>query len=111
MEAATSREASNTSWFTSGRSPGSAWSASTGAGSPSTLATAALVCRPTRPTGESRWNERHSPRRAMKSYNLTGFPNMIQFHSLEILQLERFLERHKSGLPFKGDIDLDLVLR
>jgi diguanylate cyclase (GGDEF)-like protein len=36
---------------------------------------------------------------------------MIQFHSLEIPQLERFLERHKSGLPFKGDIDLDLVLR
>src|SRR5581483_2616660 len=36
---------------------------------------------------------------------------MIQFHSLEIPQLERFLERHKSGLPFKSDIDLDLVLR
>lgn len=36
---------------------------------------------------------------------------MIQFHSLENPQLERFLERHKSGLPFKSDIDLDLVLR
>ena len=36
---------------------------------------------------------------------------MIQFHSLETPQLERFLERHKSGLPFKTDIDLDLVLR
>jgi diguanylate cyclase (GGDEF)-like protein len=36
---------------------------------------------------------------------------MIQFHSLEIPQLERFLERHKSGLPFKSDIDLDRVLR
>jgi diguanylate cyclase (GGDEF)-like protein len=36
---------------------------------------------------------------------------MIQFHSLEIPQLERFLERHKSGLPFRGDFDLDLVLR
>src|SRR5581483_9804469 len=36
---------------------------------------------------------------------------MIQFHSLEAPQLERFLERHKSGLPFKTDIDLDLVLR
>jgi diguanylate cyclase (GGDEF)-like protein len=36
---------------------------------------------------------------------------MIQFHSLEVPQLERFLERHKSGLPFRGDIDLDLVLR
>ena len=36
---------------------------------------------------------------------------MIQFHALETPQLERFLERHKSGLPFKTDIDLDLVLR
>jgi diguanylate cyclase (GGDEF)-like protein len=36
---------------------------------------------------------------------------MIQFHSLEILQLEKFLERHKSGLPFTTDIDLDLILR
>ena len=36
---------------------------------------------------------------------------MIQFHSLDTPQLERFLERHKSGLPFKTDIDLDLVLR
>jgi len=36
---------------------------------------------------------------------------MIQFHSLETTQLERFLERHKSGLPFASDIDLDLVLR
>src|SRR5579884_3060374 len=36
---------------------------------------------------------------------------MIQFHALEPPQLERFLERHKSGLPFKSDIDLDLVLR
>src|SRR5213592_4000378 len=36
---------------------------------------------------------------------------MIQFHSLDTPRLERFLERHKSGLPFKTDIDLDLVLR
>jgi diguanylate cyclase (GGDEF)-like protein len=36
---------------------------------------------------------------------------MIQFHSLEIGQLERFLERHKSGLSLPGDVDLDLVLR
>jgi diguanylate cyclase (GGDEF)-like protein len=35
----------------------------------------------------------------------------IQFHSLEIPQLERFLERHRSGLPFQGEIDLDLILR
>ncbi len=37
--------------------------------------------------------------------------DVIQFHSLEIPQLERFLERHRSGVPFRGDIDLDLVLR
>ena len=36
---------------------------------------------------------------------------MIQFHSLEIPQLERFLERHKSGLSLPGDVVLDLVLR
>jgi diguanylate cyclase (GGDEF)-like protein len=35
---------------------------------------------------------------------------MIQFHSLEIPQLERFLERHKSGLSLGADVDLDLVL-
>jgi diguanylate cyclase (GGDEF)-like protein len=36
---------------------------------------------------------------------------MIQFHSLEPTQLERFLERHKAGLSLKDDVDLDLVLR
>ncbi len=36
---------------------------------------------------------------------------MIQFHSLEIPLLERFLERHKSGLPLGSEVDLDLVLR
>src|SRR5436305_4894775 len=37
---------------------------------------------------------------------------MIQFHSLEIPQLERFLERQRSGLSLRGEsIDLDLVLR
>jgi diguanylate cyclase (GGDEF)-like protein len=36
---------------------------------------------------------------------------MIQFHALEIPQLERFLERHRSGMALKGDFDLDLVLR
>ncbi len=36
---------------------------------------------------------------------------MIQFHALEIPQLERFLERQKAGLSLKSDIDLDLVLR
>lgn len=36
---------------------------------------------------------------------------MIQFHSLEPPQLERFLERHKAGLSLKNEVDLDLVLR
>jgi len=36
---------------------------------------------------------------------------MIQFHSLEIPQLERFLERHKAGLSLRPEVDLDLVLR
>src|SRR5436190_2789917 len=36
---------------------------------------------------------------------------MIQFHSLEVPQLERFLERHKAGLSLKSEMDLDLVLR
>jgi len=36
---------------------------------------------------------------------------MIQFHSLEIPQLERFLERHKAGLSLRNEVDLDLVLR
>jgi diguanylate cyclase (GGDEF)-like protein len=36
---------------------------------------------------------------------------MIQFHSLEIPQLERFLERQKSGLSLRSEVDLDLVLR
>lgn len=36
---------------------------------------------------------------------------MIQFHSLETPQLERFLERHKAGLSLRHEVDLDLVLR
>lgn len=36
---------------------------------------------------------------------------MIQFHSLENPQLERFLERHKAGLSLRDEVDLDLVLR
>jgi diguanylate cyclase (GGDEF)-like protein len=37
---------------------------------------------------------------------------MIQFHSLEIPQLERFLERQRSGLSLRGEaFDLDVVLR
>ncbi len=37
---------------------------------------------------------------------------MIQFHSLDIPQLERFLERSRSGLSLKGTgFELDLVLR
>lgn len=36
---------------------------------------------------------------------------MLQFHALEIPQLERFLERQRAGLSLGGEIDLDLVLR
>jgi diguanylate cyclase (GGDEF)-like protein len=36
---------------------------------------------------------------------------MMQFHSMEPPQLERFLERHKAGLSLKNEVDLDLVLR
>ena len=36
---------------------------------------------------------------------------MIQFYSLENPQLERFLERQKSGLSLRNELDLDLVLR
>jgi diguanylate cyclase (GGDEF)-like protein len=36
---------------------------------------------------------------------------MIQFHALEPLQLERFLERQKAGLSLRNEVDLDLVLR
>jgi len=45
------------------------------------------------------------------AYNPTIQDPMIQFHSLETPQLERFLERHKAGLSLKDDVDLDLVLR
>lgn len=41
----------------------------------------------------------------------SALTRMIQFHSLETPQLERFLERHKAGLSLKDDVDLDLVLR
>jgi diguanylate cyclase (GGDEF)-like protein len=36
---------------------------------------------------------------------------MIQFHSLETPDLERFLERHKAGFTLKSEIDLDVLLR
>jgi diguanylate cyclase (GGDEF)-like protein len=36
---------------------------------------------------------------------------MIQFHSLEIPELERFLERHKAGFSLRSEIDLDVLLR
>jgi len=37
---------------------------------------------------------------------------MIQFHSLDIPQLERFLERSRSGLSLRAEgVELDLVLR
>lgn len=56
-------------------------------------------CRPTR---------RRAVGRAVPG---TALRSMIQFHSLENPQLERFLERHKAGLSLKDDVDLDLVLR
>jgi len=36
---------------------------------------------------------------------------MIHFHALEAPQLERFLERQKSGMSLKHEVDLDLLLR
>jgi len=36
---------------------------------------------------------------------------MIQFHSLEIPDLERFLERHKAGFSLRSEIDLDVLLK
>src|SRR5207253_9919152 len=67
--------------------------------------------RQTRPTAGFRSKSRHSRPSGRKPYNFRGSRTMIQFHSLEIPQLERFLERHRSGLPFQGEIDLDLILR
>ena len=53
-----------------------------------------------------------SLRNRMTPYNAADPQDMmIEFHSLEIPQLERFLERQKSGLSLSRDIDLDLVLR
>src|SRR5205085_578501 len=56
--------------------------------------------------GSSRGGERRA--RIIRPVRPT---EMMQFHSLEAPQLERFLERHKAGLSLKSDIDLDLVLR
>jgi diguanylate cyclase (GGDEF)-like protein len=36
---------------------------------------------------------------------------MIQFHSLEIPDLERFLERHKAGFSLRSEMDLDVLLK
>ncbi|HUP65299.1 MAG TPA: sensor domain-containing diguanylate cyclase [Thermoanaerobaculia bacterium] len=36
---------------------------------------------------------------------------MVQFHSLEAPDLERFLERHKSAFSLRSEIDLDVILR
>jgi len=36
---------------------------------------------------------------------------MIEFHSLETPDLERFLERHKSAFALRNEYDLDLLLR
>src|SRR4051812_25660037 len=60
----------------------------------------------------SRSKPRRSRRKTSNPYN-RRFANILtmQFHALEIPQLERFLERQKAGLSLKSDIDLDLVLR
>lgn len=36
---------------------------------------------------------------------------MIEFHSLEGPQLERFLERHKAGFSLRGEVELEVLLR
>lgn len=36
---------------------------------------------------------------------------MVQFHSLEASDLERFLERHKASFSLRSEIDLDVILR
>jgi len=36
---------------------------------------------------------------------------MIEFYSLDIPELERFLERHKSGLTLRSEFDLNILLR
>ncbi|HVR44883.1 MAG TPA: sensor domain-containing diguanylate cyclase [Thermoanaerobaculia bacterium] len=36
---------------------------------------------------------------------------MVQFHSLEAPDLERFLERHKASFSLRSEIDLDVILR
>src|SRR5438045_6996921 len=60
----------------------------------------------------SRSKPRRSRLKSSNPYN-RDFANSLtmQFHALEIPQLERFLERQKAGLSLKSDIDLDLVLR
>src|SRR5712691_13473438 len=81
----------------------------------STLPCGGAGCRPRRLIAASPSRRKRS--RLRKSYNRLHSPcvcvhtDMIQFHSLEIPQLERFLERHKSGLSLPGDVVLDLVLR
>ncbi len=37
--------------------------------------------------------------------------SMVQFHSLEAPDLERFLERHKASFSLRSEIDLDQILR
>ncbi|HEU5162007.1 MAG TPA: sensor domain-containing diguanylate cyclase [Thermoanaerobaculia bacterium] len=37
--------------------------------------------------------------------------SMVQFHSLEAPDLERFLERHKASFSLRSEIDLDHILR
>jgi diguanylate cyclase (GGDEF)-like protein len=56
-------------------------------------------CRPPLPQGAP----------AVPAYNASN--PMIECHSLQASELERFLERHKSAFSLKSEIDLDLVLQ
>src|SRR3954453_3529084 len=73
--------------------------------------TVARACHRMMRIATSRSSWKRTPLRApSRTYNQSL--TMIQFHSLDIPQLERFLERSRSGLSLKGEgFDLDLVLR
>src|SRR2546421_7822913 len=96
---------------TSSRSRESVCFASTRRTQSSTSGTAAAECRRTTHIATSPSSARLLRRRnAVSTYNQSL--TMIQFHSLESPQLERFLERSRSGFSLRGEgVELDLVLR
>src|SRR5205085_8854994 len=85
--------------------------ASTGRTSLNTSGIAVAACHGTTRIATSPSSARRLRRRsAVSTYNQSL--TMIQFHSLDIPQLERFLERSRSGFSLRGEgVDLDLVLR